>query len=102
MMEQTTYDISDNKENMRFEVSIDGEKAFLDYRFYQKDIALMHTDVPETLKGRGIGTALAMYAFAYAKKNKLPVMVYCPFVAGFIKKNPEYKQQLDPKYYPNL
>lgn len=101
-MEETRNDITDNKEAMRFELLVEGEKAFLEYRFYQGDIALMHTDVPEGMEGKGIGTALAVYAFDYARKNKMPVMVYCPFVAGFVKKNPEYKEQLDPKYYPNL
>ena len=84
---------------MQFEIELEGEKAYLSYRYYKKDIAFMHTSVPGSLEGRGIAGALAKAAFSFAEKNKMPVMVYCPFVAGFIKKHPEYKMQLDPEYY---
>lgn len=83
---------------MRFEITLDGETAFLEYRYYHNDIAFMHTEVPAALEGKGIASALAVYAFAYAKTHNKPVMVYCPFVAGYLKKHPEYKAQLDPKF----
>jgi len=91
-------DITHNKENMRFEVMIDGEKAFLEYRIKGNDIAFMHTEVPETLWGKGIASALAVYAFDYAKENNLPVIVYCPFVKTFLKRHAEYNVQLDPAF----
>lgn len=99
-MDVPLFDIVNNKSNQRFEISMNGEVAYLEYRFYKKDIALMHTQVPQPLEGRGIASALAKYAFAYAKEQKQPVMVYCPFVASFLQKHPEYKAQLDPQYYP--
>jgi predicted GNAT family acetyltransferase len=40
----------------------------------------MHTEVPEKIGGHGIGSALAEFAFKYARTNHLPVKVYCPFV----------------------
>jgi len=92
------FDITHNQENMRFEVMVDGEKAFLEYRMKGNDIAFMHTEVPETLSGKGIASALAVYAFKYAKENNLPVIVYCPFVKTFLKRHPEYNVQLDPAF----
>ena len=92
------FDIMHNQENMRFEVMVDGEKAFLEYRMKGNDIAFMHTEVPETLSGKGIASALAVYAFKYAKENNLPVIVYCPFVKTFLKRHPEYNVQLDPAF----
>lgn len=91
--------IINNTREQQFEVESNGLKATLTYRFYKRDIALMHTSVPEGLSGMGIATVLAKEAFAYAKATKKPVMVYCPFVAGFVKKHPEYEAQLDPEYY---
>ena len=93
------YDVKNNTNNQRFEIHEDGEIAYLEYRFYKKDIALMHTVVPEALGGKGIASALAEYAFDYAKKEKKLVMVYCPFVSGYVKKHPEVKEQLDKEYY---
>jgi len=91
--------VKNNKEKMRFEIVMNDETAYLDYRFYHKSIAFMHTVVPAPLSGKGLATTLAIYAFQYAKEYHMPVMVYCPFVSKFLKKNPVYREQLDPKYY---
>ena len=92
------YTITHNEKEQRFETIIDGEKAFLEYRFYKSDIAMMHTFVPEQLGGKGVASALAKYALEYAKAQNLPVMVYCPFVGAFLKRHPEYNVLLDKKY----
>ncbi|AWO00999.1 N-acetyltransferase [Chitinophaga alhagiae] len=98
-MENVPFNIINNTANQQLEVQLNGETAVLTYRFYKKNIALMHTTVPEGLKGRGIASALARRAFAYAEELKRPVMVYCPFVAKFIQEHPEYRSQLDPSLY---
>lgn len=100
-MENENYTVLNNEEKLQFEVSLKGNLATLTYQFYKKDIALMHTEVPAALGGRGIATALAKAAFQYADQKKKLVMVYCPFVARFIKKNTEYRKQLDPQYLYN-
>jgi len=97
--------IINNEQQQQFQVRAEGELAYLEYRFYKDDIALMHTEVPEKLSGRGIASALAEYAIKYAREHKIPVMVYCPFVASWLKKHPENRDVLDPKYrddHPNL
>jgi predicted GNAT family acetyltransferase len=93
------YTIVNNEKELQFEIALEGEKAYLSYRFYKKDIAFMHTTVPKALEGRGIASALAREAFRYAAARHKKVMVYCPFVAGFVKNHPEYRQQLDPEYH---
>ncbi|MDJ1484513.1 GNAT family N-acetyltransferase [Cytophagaceae bacterium YF14B1] len=98
-MSDTAYSIRNNETNMQFEIEADGEIASMLYRFYKDSIAFMHTTVPKALEGKGIASALVKGAFAYSQKHHKPVMVYCPFVAEFIKKHPEYQQQLDPGYH---
>lgn len=98
---QATYAITNNPQHMRFEMSLDDETAFLEYRMKGNSIALMHTEVPGKLGGKGVASALAAYAFNYAKENGLPVVVYCPFVSTFLKRHPEYNSQLDPKFLHN-
>jgi predicted GNAT family acetyltransferase len=93
------YTITNNEKEQRFETMVDGELAYLEYRFYKGDIAMMHTFVPEKMEGRGIASSLAKFALEYAKANKLPVMVYCPFVASFLKRHPEYNELVDKKYH---
>ena len=79
---------------MRFELKLEGQVAFLEYRYKKGILALMHTEVPAVLEGKGLGSALAKYAFQFAKQNNLPVLVYCPFVTSFLKRHPEYGEQV--------
>lgn len=95
-------DIRNDEQKMQFEYSENGEVARLEYRFYKKNIAMMHTVVPETMKGKGIASALAAKAFEYAKEKKKLVMVYCPFVAAYVKRHPELKDQIDKEYHQNM
>jgi predicted GNAT family acetyltransferase len=79
-----------NKEQQQFQVLAGGELASLEYRLSEGKIILMHTEVPDKIAGRGIGSALAEYAFNHARANHLPVKVYCPFVQAWLKRHPEY------------
>jgi predicted GNAT family acetyltransferase len=90
--------VINNTVNQQFEVHMDNEVAVLIYRFYKNDIALMHTEVPEMLEGKGVASTLAKHAFEWAKEHKRKVMVYCPFVAAFLKRHPEYNALVDKKY----
>lgn len=90
--------IINNEEQQQFEYRAEDNLATLTYKFYKKDIAFMHTNVPESLAGKGIASALAASAFEYAKKINRKVMVYCPFVAAYLRKHPELKDQLDKQY----
>lgn len=95
-------EITNNKKQMQFEYSENGEIARLEYRFYKDNIAMMHTVVPEIMKGKGVATALAKSAFEYAKTLNKKVMVYCPFVAAYVKKHPEVTTQLNMEFHKNL
>jgi uncharacterized protein len=84
------YPIQNNEKEQRFEIETEGEKAFLEYRHYYNDIALMHTFVPESLNGKGIASALAQYALNWTKSHNKKAKVYCPFVATYLKRHPQY------------
>ena len=86
-----TLNIINNEQRQQFQLEIEGELASLEYRLHDGQIVLMHTEVPAALGGRGIGTALAEYALKHAKAHDLPVKVYCPFVAAYLKRHPEYQ-----------
>jgi uncharacterized protein len=87
MMEFSVYN---NEHNKQFEIKSDGETAVLQYRFFQDQIWLMHTAVPEKLEGKGIASALAKYGLEWARENNKKVKVLCPFVAIYLKRHPEY------------
>lgn len=98
-MDKPTYTVINNETQQRFEVYEASETAYLEYRFYKKDIALMHTFVPESLEGKGIASSLAHYALEWAREHIRPVMVYCPYVASYLKRHPEYNDIVDKTYH---
>jgi predicted GNAT family acetyltransferase len=94
--------IINNTKHSRFEIAIDGEFAILNYRFYKDKIAFMHTAVPESMKGKGIGSKLVLAAIDYAIKENKKIMLYCSFAAKFVKSHPEFYKYIDQEFHPSL
>lgn len=74
----------------RFELELNGHVATLDYTLAGEVLALIETEVPESLRGSGIAGMLAKTALDYAREHHLKVDVICPFVAGYLKTHPEF------------
>jgi predicted GNAT family acetyltransferase len=81
--------ILDNQQNQQFQIFLEDEMAYLEYRIKEGDLYLMHTEVPDKLGGKGIASALAAHAFNYARANHMKIKAYCPFVVSWLKKHPE-------------
>jgi uncharacterized protein len=76
----------------RFELEESGETAYLEFDLDSAGwITLLHTEVPEPLRGRGIAGTLAKTGLEYARDNNLKVYVVCPLVANYISKHPEFQ-----------
>jgi uncharacterized protein len=76
----------------RFELEDMGETAYLEFDLDSAGwITLLHTEVPEALRGRGIAGELAKTGLEYARDNQLKVDVICPLVANYISKHPEFQ-----------
>lgn len=96
------FEVVNNKELMRFEVNLNGEFAFIEYKWYKGDIAFMHSVVPESFGGKGIGSKMARAGLDYAAKESLKIMLYCPFVSKFVKEHEEYHHLVDVAYHPSF
>ncbi len=90
--------IINNTQHQQYQAELNGEKAYIEYRWYKGDLAFMHTSVPEQFEGLGIASAMARFALNDARKQGVKIMLYCPFMAGFVKKHPEYQDLVDKKY----
>lgn len=91
------YNIINNSGENKFEINEGDEKAFLEYKINDGVISLLHTEVPDALGGKGAGSALAEFAFEYAKEEKLGVKVYCSFAAAYAKRHPQWNDIIIPK-----
>ncbi len=74
----------------RFEIERDGEVAYLEYSFSGNVLELIHTEVPENLRGMGLASSLAETALQWARENNLKVDIICPLVQGYVAKHAEY------------
>lgn len=87
-------DVIHNKEAHRFEVRTDDGLATLEYQTPGNKIIFTHTEVPRPMEGQGIAGLLAKTGLNYAKDNELKIMPLCPFVAGYIRRHPEWREHL--------
>lgn len=84
-------DIIDNRARNRYELTVDGITAHVDYSREPGVITFIHTIVPEQLGGRGIGSRLAQHVLDDARRNGERVIPKCPFIAAYIKRHQEYQ-----------
>lgn len=81
-------DVVNNTAAHRFELEVDGHVGKAWYRLSPGTITFTHTEVPDALAGKGVGTRLAKAALDYAKAEGLAVVPLCPFIAAYIKRHP--------------
>jgi predicted GNAT family acetyltransferase len=77
-----------NEAGNRFEMIVDGYIAFIEFKQYPGKIALLHTEVPPQLEGKGAATAIIEKAVAYIEKSNLKLIPLCPMVVAYIKRHP--------------
>lgn len=72
----------------------DGEVAGIAaYELADGVITFVHTEV--SLEGHGVGGALARHALDEARARGLRVVPRCPFIRGWIQRNPDYADLVD-------
>ena len=88
-------DVVDNPARHRFELVVDDHIAKSEYALEDGVMTFIHTEVPEALAGRGIGSRLIRGALDQARGRGLKVIAQCPFVKGYIEKHAEYADLLN-------
>jgi predicted GNAT family acetyltransferase len=84
-----------NQEEHRFEITINGHVAVLDYMLAGEIIIFTHTGVPPAIGGQGLGSKLVKTGLDYARENRLQVRSLCWFVSKYIRHHPEYQALLE-------
>jgi predicted GNAT family acetyltransferase len=83
-------EVTDNEGRRRYEIVVDGVTAYVTYARRSDRLTLVHTEVPQALGGRGIGSSLARAVLEDVRKRGLRVAVECEFLEAFIKRHPEF------------
>lgn len=83
--------VTHNFEKHRFELSVDGHLAVLDYIMMDDILIFTHTGVPPEIEAGNVGVKLVQTGLEYARENGLGVRSKCWFVSKYLKRHPEYQ-----------
>lgn len=94
---ENNYDLINNKISKQYEFHIDRYVPLIEYIVNEEGkVYLTHTEVPRAIGGKGIGTQLVVQTLRDIETHGQKVVPLCPFVAGYIKKNPEWRRIVAP------
>ena len=85
-------EVKHNEAEDRFETWIDGELSKLDYMRDGNTIVMTHVGVHPEHRGRGVAGKLTQVALEYAKEKSFRVIPMCPYIAAYIRRNPQYEE----------
>jgi len=86
--------VRDNKAQHRFELDVDGQMAFANYRQTPQALIITHTETPRSLRGRGIASELVKGAMELIRADGQKVIAGCGFVVDYLDRHPEYRDLL--------
>lgn len=83
-------DIKHLPEKNRFETTVDGFTAFVNYRIANEALDILHTVVPRAIEGQGIAAALVKQAYDYARANDMRCQATCSYAVVWLRRHPDY------------
>lgn len=95
MDDQIEITREENEARGRYLAVVDGHEAEMTYsRAGTTMIIIDHTEVPDALRGRGVGQALLRRGVKDARAEGRKIVPLCPFAKAQIMKNPEWQDVL--------
>jgi uncharacterized protein len=84
--------VVDNTRASRYELAVDGGVAVLDYKDSPLGHRLLvHTEVPDALQGRGLGSQLVRGVLDDVRARGRRIVPVCSFVKSFLERHREYE-----------
>ena len=80
--------LNNNTAIHNFEIFVDGQRAFIDYKVHNGVYFLIHTEVPIDLEGHGVAAALVEKVFKYLEDNGFKMVPYCAYIKAYLKRHP--------------
>ncbi len=97
MIGEDAVEVVRNDDGHRYEAWLDGRVvAFVRFRAQPGTIVLIHTETEPAYGGRGIASALARGALEDIRARGERAVARCPFIAGYVQRNPDYADLLIP------
>ncbi len=89
-----SLEIQNDETHRKFHAEVDGQEAVIEYVKIGDAYDLLHTFVPEELRGRHVGEDLVRGTLDQIRQEGAKFLPTCPFVQAFLKRHPEYREGL--------
>jgi predicted GNAT family acetyltransferase len=87
--------VVDDPPARRYQILVDDAPAgFAAYQLLGDQIVFTHTEIDSAYEGQGLGARLAAAALDDIRSRGLRVVAQCPFIAGYIRRHPDYQELL--------
>ena len=76
----------------RYVARLDGVEAEMTFSRASPQLVIIdHTGVPDSLRGKGVGQALALHAVEAARAGGWKIIPLCPFFKAQAQRHPEWR-----------
>jgi len=90
----TELQINDNGFLRQFETKVDGHLAKIEYSSQERKVFLTKLVIPEEIDQEGFKEAFITAVLNLIQEKNLRVVPTSPHIAGFLRKNRQYKEML--------
>lgn len=86
--------VTDNPQRHRFELEVDGQIVFADYRRDGNLIVVPHVEAPPALRGTGASQRLMEGMLALLRARGERIKPLCSYAADYLRRHPEHHDLL--------
>ena len=88
-MEQAN--VRDNRHLQRFELPVDDQVVFADYRRQPGRLVITYVEAPPELRGTGAAGRLMQGVMQEVRLEGIKVLPLCPYAKAWMQRHPEFK-----------
>ncbi len=85
-----TIPVRDNRERGRYELEIDGQIVFANYRRDGAMLAITHVEAPPALRGTGAASRLMRGVMEIARASGAKVVPLCSYAGAWLRRHREF------------
>lgn len=85
----------DNRPLSRFELDVDGQIVWADYRRDVSALIIDHVEAPMQLRGSGVAGELMQHIAAEARRSDLKIVPLCGYAASWLRRHREHADLVD-------
>ena len=82
--------VRDNRDLHRFELPVDGQVVFAEYRRQPGRLVITYVEAPPSLRGTGAAGRLMQGVLEEARTEQVKVLPLCPYARAWLQRHPEF------------